>query len=81
MVSCHSWNYGDVHFVCLNSNTLIDEDIANKQIPWLRKDLDDPKNKKRWTIVYMHEAPYTIIKQNAMAPFIDVFAYWQYLHL
>ena len=74
MVSCHSWNYGDVHFVCLNSNTLIDEDIANKQIPWLKKDLADPNNKKRWTIVYMHEAPYTIIKQNAMAPFIDVFA-------
>lgn len=74
MVSCHSWNYGYIHFVCLNSNTLIDADIANKQIPWLREDLAKPENKKRWTIVYIHEAPYTIIKQKAMAPFIDVFA-------
>lgn len=74
MVSCHSWNYGDVHFVCLNSNTLIDKKIASKQVPWLREDLAKPENKKRWTIVYMHEAPYTIIKQEDMAPFIDVFA-------
>lgn len=74
MVSCHSWNYGYIHFVCLNSNTLISSDIAQKQIPWLREDLAKPENKKRWTIVYMHEAPYTIIKQKAMAPFIDVFA-------
>lgn len=74
MVSCHSWNYGYIHFVCLNSNTLIDRDIANKQIPWLREDLSKPENQKRWTIVYMHEAPYSIIKQKNMAPFIDVFA-------
>nr|DAG33901.1 MAG TPA: tail protein [Caudoviricetes sp.] len=74
MVSCHSWNYGYIHFVCLNSNTLIDKQIAKKQIPWLREDLAKPENKKRWTIVYMHEAPYTIIKQQNMAPFIDVFA-------
>lgn len=74
MVSCHSWNYGYVHFVCLNSNTLIDSNIASKQIPWLREDLSKPENQKRWTIVYMHEAPYSIIKQKNMAPFIDVFA-------
>ena len=72
--SCYSWNYGYIHFVCLNSNTLQASDIVEQQIPWLREDLSKPENQKRWTIVYMHESPYTIIKQTKMAKFIDVFA-------
>ena len=72
--SCYSFNYGYIHFVCLNSNTLQDANIVENQIPWLEEDLQKPENKKRWTIVYMHEAPYTIIKQSKMAKFIDVFA-------
>lgn len=72
--SCYSWNYGYIHFVCLNSNTLQATDIVDQQLPWLREDLAKPENKKRWTIVYMHESPYTIIKQSKMAKFIDVFA-------
>ncbi|MGL5649242.1 MAG: metallophosphoesterase [Clostridium sp.] len=72
--SCYSWNYGYIHFVCLNSNTLQASDIVEQQLPWLREDLAKPENQKRWTIVYMHESPYTIIKQAKMAKFIDVFA-------
>lgn len=72
--SCYSWNYGYIHFVCLNSNTLQASDIVEQQIPWLREDLSKPENQKRWTIVYMHESPYTIIKQSKMAKFIDIFA-------
>ena len=75
ITSCYSWNYGYIHFVCLNSNLLQDAEIVDKQIPWLREDLAKPENKKRWTIVYMHESPYTIIKQtNALRKFINVFA-------
>ena len=75
MPSCYSWNYGYIHFVCLNSNILQDSQIVDKQIPWLREDLSKPENQKRWTIVYMHESPYTIIKQtNALRKFINVFA-------
>lgn len=73
--SCYSWNYGYIHFISLNSNLLQDSEIVDKQIPWLREDMAKPENQKRWTIVYMHESPYTIIKQtNALNKFIDVFA-------
>ena len=72
--SCYSWNYGYIHFVSLNSNVLQAADIVEQQIPWLREDLSKPENQKRWTIVYMHESPYTIIKQQNMAKFIDIFA-------
>ena len=41
---------------------------------YLLVDLSKPENQKRWTIVYMHESPYTIIKQQNMAKFIDIFA-------
>lgn len=72
--SCYSWNYGYVHFVSLNSNLLQDPEIVEKQIPWLREDLSKPENKKRWTIVYMHESPYTIIRQEKLSKFVQVFA-------
>lgn len=73
--SCYSWNYGYIHFIALNSNLLQDPEIIDKQIPWLRQDMAKPENKKRWTIVYIHESPYTIIKQkNALNKLINVFA-------
>lgn len=72
MVSCHSFNYGFVHFICLNSN-IITSDILTKQVEWMRTDMAKPENQKRWTIVYMHEAPYTIVRSTKLEGFINVF--------
>lgn len=72
-ISCYSWNYGYIHFICLNSNVL-EPEIATEQIEWLKKDMAKPENKKRWTIVYMHEAPYTHTRSKKLVPFINPFA-------
>lgn len=80
--SVYSWNQGDIHFVCLNSNV----NVANlptgaeqptpldPQIEWLRNDLKRPENKKRWTIAYTHESPYTIVNTGKAQKFHNVFA-------
>ena len=74
-ISCYSWNYGFCHFISLNSNVFsADSDIMNNQLDWLRRDSAKPENKKRWTIVYMHEAPYTQTRSSILVPFINVFA-------
>lgn len=72
--SVHSFNYGYVHFICLNSNIIEGFMGVDEQIEFLREDMAKPENQKRWTIVYMHEAPYTIVKTKRVSPFIDVFA-------
>lgn len=72
-ISCYSWNYGYIHFICINSNVLNPE-IATEQIEWLKKDMAKEENKKRWTIVYMHEAPYTHTRSERLVPFINPFA-------
>lgn len=75
MPSVHSWNYGYIHFICLNSNVEFKPEWSiAKQVEWIREDMAKPENQKRWTIVYMHESPYTIVKTPRVSPFIDVFA-------
>lgn len=75
MPSVHSWNYGYIHFICLNSNVEFKPEWSiAKQVEWVREDMAKPENQKRWTIVYMHESPYTIVKTPRVSPFIDVFA-------
>ena len=68
MPSMYSFNYGYIHFVCLNSNANFTNRYLpfNKQIEWLKADLAKAENKKHYTIVYMHESPYTIVRKNAM---------------
>lgn len=70
-ISCYSWNYGYVHFVSLDSN--FPQETAQRQIKWLEQDLAKPENKKRWTIVYMHEPPYSHVVGKNMGEFIDAF--------
>lgn len=75
MPSVYSFNYAYCHFICLNSNVEFkDEWSIAKQVEWVREDMAKPENQKRWTIVYMHESPYTIVKTARVSPFIDVFA-------
>lgn len=54
----YSFDYGNVHFVALNSEAFQYTFFDNTpMINWLREDLQ--KNKKEWTIVFWHQPPYT----------------------
>lgn len=54
----YSFDYGNVHFVALNSEAFQYTFFDNTpMIQWLREDLQ--KNKKEWTIVFWHQTPYT----------------------
>ena len=57
----YSYDYGDVHFAVINSQT--DEEptingipLIDIEKPWLRNDLQ--KTKKKWKIVLFHKTPY-----------------------
>lgn len=71
-ISCYSWNYGFIHFISIDSN--FPEDTALKQIEWLEKDLAKPENQKRWTVLYMHEPPYSHIRSTRLQTYINAFA-------
>lgn len=74
-ISCHSWNYGYIHFVCINSNVMTENsEIALKQVEWVKKDLAKPENQKRWKIVYMHEPVYAHVRSKLLDCFITPFA-------
>ncbi|MGL4344749.1 MAG: purple acid phosphatase family protein [Cellulosilyticaceae bacterium] len=50
----YSYNYGDVHFVSLNTEVSMDE--LKEQMEWLKKDVKDAN--KNWNIVTLHKGPY-----------------------
>ncbi len=52
----YSFDYGRVHFVCLDSHDL-DRSPAGAMAAWLRADLD--RTKAEWLIAYWHHPPYT----------------------
>jgi len=54
----YSYDYGDIHFLSLNSEDLVG--IINNTttfMQWLRQDLQN--NTKKWVIAYWHQPPYT----------------------
>ena len=55
----YSYNYGDVHFIVLNSGTYSKDDqyIIKAQREWLIRDLEANRDAK-WTILMVHEAVY-----------------------
>lgn len=54
--SFYSFNYGDIHFICLNSYD-IDRSPNGKMATWLVKDLEATKSK--WIVGFWHHPPYT----------------------
>ena len=48
----YSFDYGDVHFVALDT-----EVMGSEQAAWLERDLS--KTARRWTVVYTHKPPYS----------------------
>jgi hypothetical protein len=76
--SVFSWNYGLVHYICLDSNILTEPTDATKyirgtaeQISFIQADMAKPENQKRWVIAFMHESPYTIVKSSKLTAFIN----------
>jgi hypothetical protein len=53
----YSFNYGNIHFVCLESNIDSFGDRTAKMIQWLNADLE--ANKSKWIIAYFHFAIYS----------------------
>jgi len=56
----YSFDYGDIHFVCLDSDTSSESAAA---MTWLRNDL--AANDKSWLIAYWHHPPYTNGSHNS----------------
>ncbi len=65
----YSFDYGDVHFVCLNSewSPWIYVPAASPMQLWLAADL--ALNDKKWKIVYWHQPPYTKGSHDSDDPF------------
>ncbi len=64
----YSYNYGNIHFVALESEALDNDNrklfqTPNNQVAWLEKDL--AANKQMWTIVYFHHPPFTKGSHNS----------------
>ncbi|MBP6335294.1 MAG: fibronectin type III domain-containing protein [Bacteroidia bacterium] len=53
----YSFNYANVHFVCLESNDAAFRSTSGAMANWLRNDL--AANTQRWTVVYFHHPPYS----------------------
>jgi hypothetical protein len=52
----YSFNYGNIHFVCLNSYD-VDRSSTGTMANWLRNDLAN--NTKDWLIAFFHHPPYS----------------------
>ncbi len=53
----YSFNYANIHFVCLESNDAAFRATTGAMATWLRNDL--AANTQRWTVVYFHHPPYS----------------------
>jgi hypothetical protein len=53
----YSFNYANIHFVCLESTDQAFRAVGGAMANWLTSDL--AANTQRWTIVYFHHPPYS----------------------
>ena len=54
----YSFDYGQIHFVCLNSHD-VDRSPGGAMVTWLRADLAAARETARWIIAFWHHPPYT----------------------
>jgi hypothetical protein len=59
----YSFNYGNIHFVCLESYYSVNRATNGAMATWLLNDLN--ANTQRWTIVYFHHPPYSKGSHNS----------------
>lgn len=53
----YSFNYGNTHFVMLNTNKQDSTGLSDEQLTWLKRDLEE--NTAKWTLVLMHHPMYS----------------------
>ncbi len=53
----YSYNYGNVHFIVLDSYGVVTNNTTNPMYLWLQSDL--AANTKKWTVCFVHHAPYS----------------------
>jgi hypothetical protein len=58
----YSFNYGNIHFVCLDS-TESSRSTTGAMLSWLKRDLG--ANTKTWTIAFWHHPPYSKGSHNS----------------
>lgn len=82
MVSSYSFDVGFVHFVSINSNTeymypeVNTDEFLRKQIEFLDEDLTQVSQrsvKPRWTVVFCHLSPFTIVRTKRLQQWIPYF--------
>ena len=71
----YSWNYGEAHFVVLNTGVYdrgieIDEMIIEAQREWLQKDLEANKDAD-WTVIMIHQPVYHRKGGNESRPWLS----------
>lgn len=59
----YSFDYANIHFVCLDSQTAIYRQPNSAMLQWVTADLAD--NIRDWTIVFFHHPPYTFGSHNS----------------
>lgn len=52
----YSFDWGDVHFVSLDSNLLIHPGMTHRMLEWLESDLQ--RSRRFWKLVFFHHPPY-----------------------
>ncbi len=65
--SYYSFDYGNVHFICLNANEMDEDDTYRaNMLSWLQDDLDDSNvQTQEWIIAFCHYPPYTGTDNNS----------------
>lgn len=53
----YSFDYGNIHFVCLETNTPSLRTIGSPMLSWLQNDL--AATNQKWKIIFFHNPPYT----------------------
>ncbi|MBK6989716.1 MAG: fibronectin type III domain-containing protein [Bacteroidetes bacterium] len=59
----YSFNYANVHFICLESTDASFRATGGNMATWLTNDLN--ANTQRWTVVYFHHPPYSKGSHNS----------------
>jgi hypothetical protein len=59
----YSYNYGNVHFIVLDSYGVVTDNTTNPMYVWLQADL--MANTKKWIVCYFHHAPYSMGTHNS----------------
>lgn len=77
ITACHSWDWGYVHFVVINTNVAEDSNLIVEQMKWVKKDMEEArarKNPPRWFIALGHHGALTVCRMKApqqLIPFIE----------